>query len=657
MKKIIFHILIFVTGLQANFSIAQTITSFVPTWGPVGSAVTISGTGFNTIPANNIIFFGATRATVTAATTTTLNVIVPSGANFLYITVTNLSTHLTAYSAKPFNVANSCSHTPTFGAELIVQGGSHNVEICDIDGDGKADLIIADYFNNTFTVTRNTSTPGNISFATKVAFPWAAGGQPNEVSIGDFDGDGKPDVAVGGNGGGTFVSAYRNTSTPGNISFAARQDFAASSGQGNGNKIIDIDLDGKPDLVSVHWSGNCMWVLRNTSTGPGVISFATGVSFATTSQPHKIDVGDLDGDNKPEVVITCFTSNTLSLFRNTSTPGIISFASRQDFAPGAVPYYLHIGDLDGDGKADIALANRDVATLAVYRNTSTPGNISLAARKDFATPAGTMTHYGIAYGDLDGDGRPDITVANYNLHNTSIFINTSVPGLITFAPRVDLFVSLASMDVGIDDLDGDGRPDLAITKGGSTVSIFGNLCTLIPLPIELISFSAENKNNINHLTWTTTSETDNDYFEVERSADGINFETIGKVNGAGSTVQVKHYSFDDKKNIYGVIYYRLKQVDFNGNNKYSNIISIENKRQDIFCSVNPTDVNGIFILHCSELNSASIKLLDTEGKEIAEKRNVLTSELVIDLSSYKKGLYFLRVFSSEKNQTIKIVNL
>ncbi|MBL0050425.1 MAG: VCBS repeat-containing protein [Bacteroidetes bacterium] len=230
-----------------------------------------------------------------------------------------------------------------------------------------------------------------------------------------------------------------------------------------------------------------------------------------------------------------------------------------------------------------------------------------------------MTHYGIAYGDLDGDGRPDITVANYNLHNTSIFINTSVPGLITFAPRVDLFVSLASMDVGIDDLDGDGRPDLAITKGGSTVSIFGNLCTLIPLPIELISFSAENKNNINHLTWTTTSETDNDYFEVERSADGINFETIGKVNGAGSTVQVKHYSFDDKKNIYGVIYYRLKQVDFNGNNKYSAIISIENKRQDIFCSVNPTDVNGIFILHCSELNSASIKLLDTEGKEIAEK--------------------------------------
>lgn len=473
---------------------AQTITSFSPLSGPVGTVVTITGSGFNTTIANNQVFFGAAEALVSAASATSLDVTVPSSANYQYITVTNLATHLTAYSAKPFVVTTACNSATSFASPLTVQGGSHNVEIYDMDGDNKPDLVIADYFNNTFTVTRNTSTAGSISFAAKVAFPWAAGGQPNEVSIGDLDGDGKPDVVVGGNGGGSFISVYRNTSTPGSISFASRQDFTASSGQGNGNKIIDIDGDGKPDIVSVHWSGNCLWVLRNTSTGAGVISFAAGVSFATTTQPHKIDVGDIDGDTKPDIAITCFTSNKLSLFRNTSTPGTVSFAARQDFTPGTVPYYIHIGDLDGDGLADIALVNRDVATLAVYRNISTPGTINLAARQDFATPAGTMTHYGVAYGDIDGDGLTDIAVGNYSLNVISIFKNTSVSGTISFAARVDISSGI-SFDLGIDDFDGDGKPDIAATNSGTTVSVLANLCTLSPVPIELLSFEGRNYGN------------------------------------------------------------------------------------------------------------------------------------------------------------------
>ncbi|MBI4930887.1 MAG: T9SS type A sorting domain-containing protein [Bacteroidetes bacterium] len=654
MKKTIYSNLLVVICLLPNFSNAQTITSFSPTSGPVGTTVTITGTGFNTTPASNIVFFGATMATVSAATAISLTVTVPSGANFQYITVTNLNTYLTAYSAQPFNMATSCSSTPSFAAAISVQGGSHNVETCDMDGDGKADLVIADYFNNTFTVTRNTSTPGSISFAPKVTFPWAAAGQPNEVSIGDFDGDGKPDVALGGNGGGAFVSVYRNTSTPGSISFAARQDFSASSGQGNGNKIIDIDKDGKPDLVSVHWSGNCVWVLRNTSTGPGIISFAAGVSFATTTQPHKIDVGDLDGDSKPDVVITAFTSNTLSIFRNTSTPGTISFAARQDFSPGTVPYFIHIGDLDGDGKADIATVTRDASTLAVYRNTSTPGAITLAVRQDFATLGGAFTHYGLDFGDLDGDGKPDIAVGNSSLNSTSIFRNTSVPGTISFAARVDVASGYAYF-IGIDDFDGDGKPDIAVTKSGTTVSILGNLCALIPSPVELLSFTGEQRGEEVLLQWSTASEINNDYFDVENSVDGKAFEKIGRVAGHGNTNQLLNYSFIDEYPYSGINYYRLKQVDYNGDYNYSPIIAVKNNLAGNPCFVYNDETSGNFILSCAKSENYQVRILSVEGKILKAIKIKVDTGNKIDLHDFSNGMYILRIIDGENIQNLKLI--
>jgi gliding motility-associated-like protein len=460
------------------FGQAPIITAFTPSRGPVGITVTITGTNFNTTPANNIVFFGATRANVTAATTTQLTVSVPTGATYAPITLLNTTTALLAYSTTNF--------TPTFSpnkvdittsdfepkVDYVAASGPRSVAIGDLDGDGKADLAITG--NNGVSVFRNTS-PGvrYISYNPKVDFP--TGFSSISVAMGDLDGDGKPDLVVL-NEGSDWVSVLRNTSTgAGNISFATKVDYTTGDSP-RSVALGDLDGDGKADIVVANATGT-LSIFRNTSTGPGNISYPAKVDLTVDLYAYSVAIGDLDGDSKSDLAVVVSNNNSVSVFRNTSTgAGNISYAAKVDYTTGAgsTPLFVTIGDLDADGKQDLAVANFN-SSVSVLRNISTgAGNIGYAANINFPTSSGA---YSVAIGDLSGDGKADLAAPNYNTNTVSVFRSTSSGmGNISYAAKVDFATGTFPQSVSIGDLDSDGKADLAVANvTSSTVSIIRNM--------------------------------------------------------------------------------------------------------------------------------------------------------------------------------------
>jgi|JI10StandDraft_1071094.scaffolds.fasta_scaffold02235_3 gliding motility-associated-like protein len=462
-----------------------TIVSFTPTSGPIGTTVTITGANFSTTPANNIVYFGATRVTVTAATATQLTVTVPTGATYQPITVQ--VNGLTGYSSKPFVVTfagggtiDACSFAPKVLIGTLSPGDQHWSAIHDMDGDGKIDLIVPDFDNSRISVYRNIST-GTInsgSFAPRVDFTTAA--QPNSVAVGDIDGDGKPDLVVGSYSG-NVISVLRNISTSGTIAFATKVDVSVGSFLTD-CRIHDIDGDGKPEILISSFSFG-LRVLRNTST-VGVIdasSFASAVTFAAGSNPFRFDIGDLDGDNKPDVAVPDANANAVSVLRNISSAGTISFESQVVLttAAGSPPagqgsIFSLIGDVDTDGKLDLAVVNYTQDVVSIFRNTGSPGTLSFDTPVDFGSSDISPSP---ALSDLDGDGKIDLTYGGSS--GISVMKNNSTPGSISFAGKID-FSSTYTHTVGVADINGDGRNDLVTHL--YDVAVFENVVGTISPP-------------------------------------------------------------------------------------------------------------------------------------------------------------------------------
>jgi len=177
-----------------------------------------------------------------------------------------------------------------------------------------------------------------------------------------------------------------------------------------------------------------------------------------------------------------------------------------------------------------------------------------------------------------------------------------------------------------------------------------------PLPVELLFFTASPVDNKEVLCiWKTASEINNDYFTVERSIDGINFQKTGIVDGSGNSSAVLNYSFTDKHPYMATSYYRLRQTDFNGTYSYSQVVAVRifENASDILVYPNPS--NGIFsIIKNNTTIPVDLLLYDTAGRLIW-KNHFTDMSMQVDIQNFGKGIYSLQTIAEGVNKNFKII--
>ncbi|HMI98336.1 MAG TPA: FG-GAP-like repeat-containing protein [Gaiellaceae bacterium] len=299
----------------------------------------------------------------------------------------------------------------SFQAKLdYVTGSFPTLAIGDVNGNGSPDLATANVDANTVSVLLNR---GDGSFQAKTDY--ATGRVPEAVAIDDLNGDGKPDLATA-NVDANTVSVLLNR---GDGSFQANLEYATGRGPYS-IAIGDLNGDGKPDLATANEGADTVSVLTNGGDG----SFRAKRDYRTGSGPFSVAIGDLNGDLKPDLATANFDANTVSVILNRADG---SFQAKLDYRTGRIPWSVAIGDVDGDGKPDLATANREIAgeggsnTVAVLLN---KGDGSFQAKLEYATGRSPVS---VAIGDLNADGKPDLATANEVANTVSVLLNT--PGL------------------------------------------------------------------------------------------------------------------------------------------------------------------------------------------------------------------------------------
>jgi len=277
-----------------------------------------------------------------------------------------------------------------------VFGMPEAIALGDVTGDGKPDLVVQDANRSAISLLRNDgrggfSGPGN----------YGTDRYPKDVAIADLNGDGRNDIATANSTGtvSVLISAKPD--------FASHVDYPVGKGTGS---IVAADLngDGRPDLAVGNWGipgedGNvaALWN-RGDGTFDAAVTYLIGEHRLATG----LTAGDLDGDGRVDLAVVDYTSQYVLVLSNL---GNRSFAPNTQFFAGTEPIAVAIGDIDGMWGPDLVCANYVMSGNGTANLLMNGGTARFANPRQYGAGASPMD---VAVGELNGDGRLDIVIAN-----------------------------------------------------------------------------------------------------------------------------------------------------------------------------------------------------------------------------------------------------
>jgi hypothetical protein len=306
----------------------------------------------------------------------------------------------------------------------------------DFNGDGRIDLAVADHASNQVSVLMGN---GDGSFGPQMTYDVGAG--PFAVVAADFTGNGRLDLAVA-NSGDNDVSVLLNK---GDGTFESQATYTVGS-QPQALVAGDFRGDGRIDLAIANSGENTVSVLPGNGDG----TFATQVTYTVGSGPTGLAAGDFRGDGRTDLAVANSGSNTVSVLLSN---GDGTFAPQVTYNVGSFPYALVAADFRGDGRTDLAVANQNDDDVSVLLGN---GDGTFGPQATYA-----VGHFPFALvaGDFQGNGRIDLAVASSGTGDVSVLLGK---GDGTFAPQATYTAGLAPITLVAGDFRGDGRTDLAV---------------------------------------------------------------------------------------------------------------------------------------------------------------------------------------------------
>ncbi|MFN2468322.1 MAG: FG-GAP-like repeat-containing protein [Gaiellaceae bacterium] len=449
--------------------------------------------------------------------------------------------------------ASDPTFTPAAGSPVATGSYPTSLAFGDLNGDGKRDMAVTRYFSNVSILL------GDGAGGFGVPKPVLAGSNPNRVVVAELNGDGKADLAVTNFGSGT-VSILLGDGTGGVLN-----DTGPPIAVGNHPYRLaaaDLNGDGHTDLVVANGSENGPHkVSLLLGDGTGSFSLAAGSPVASGNGYYLFSfaVADLNADGKRDLAVANNGLDNVSILLGDGTGGF-SAASGSPVAVGSYPSSVVAAELNGDGKPDLAVANFTSTDISILLGDGSGG---------FSTAAGSPVAAGgnpaqLAAADLNGDGRTDLAYLNtpqvFNTPSTvSMLLGDGAGGFGT-VETVGPTGNSPSF-VAATDLNGDHKPDLAVANYDSSNATILLNTTQLPTAVALRGFAALRTPHGVELRWRTAQEASLLGFDVYRSGVKLNRTLIAARGGAGGAV---HRLFDPGARVRAASTYRLQAVRLDG---------------------------------------------------------------------------------------------